>query len=183
MKFKNFIGHFNTVNKHRWLVFKFAIKAGIPFRGLVHDLSKYSLEEFFRGVKYYQGTYSPITAEKRDIGYSTAWLHHKGRNKHHWEYWYDEFADIKAPVVPYKYAVEMACDSLSASKVYNGKNWTPKSQIEYWNRTASKRKLNPKIEAFLTEVFETCGEDGIDKTFKSKKLRKMYDKYVNNEEE
>ena len=77
----------------------------------------------------------------------------------------------------------MACDSLSASKVYNGKNWTPKSQIEYWNRTASKRKLNPKIEAFLTEVFETCVEDGIDKTFKSKKLRKMYDKYVNNEEE
>lgn len=179
----NFFGHLRTITKHRHMVIKHCKKAGILWQGLRHDLSKYSPTEFIPGVKYYTGTKSPNEGERIDKGYSVAWLHHKGRNKHHWEYWYDEFADIKAAVVPYKYAVEMACDSLSASKVYNGKNWTPKSQIEYWNRTASKRKLNPKIEAFLTEVFETCAEDGIDKTFKSKKLRKMYDKYVNNEEE
>lgn len=177
------INHLKTINKHKYYVTMLCFKCGLYKQGILHDLSKYSPTELKTGAKYWVGTRSPNSIERETIGYSSAWLHHKGRNKHHWEYWYDEFADIKAAVVPYKYAVEMACDSLSASKVYNGKNWTPKSQIEYWNRTASKRKLNPKIEAFLTEVFETCAEDGIDKTFKSKKLRKMYDKYVNNEEE
>ena len=28
-------------------------------------------------------------AEREDTGVSTAWLHHKGRNKHHYEHWVD----------------------------------------------------------------------------------------------
>ena len=38
---KNTLKHFHMVNKHRFLVFKLSIKAGIPLQGLVHDLSKY----------------------------------------------------------------------------------------------------------------------------------------------
>ena len=86
---KNLVLHFNLVNKHRFKVFKLCCKAGIPFRGLLHDLSKYSPTEFFESVKYYEGSYSPITNCKKENGYSKAWLHHKGRNKHHYEYWYD----------------------------------------------------------------------------------------------
>ena len=41
------------------------------------------------GAKYYQGNRSPNEIERREKGYSAAWLHHKGRNKHHLEYWID----------------------------------------------------------------------------------------------
>ena len=52
---------------------------GLYRQGLLHDLSKYSWEEFATGVKYYQGNRSPNAAEKEEKGYSAAWLHHKGR--------------------------------------------------------------------------------------------------------
>ena len=90
------------INKHRMLVFRFCLRAGIPFRGLVHDLSKYSLTEFIESVKYYNGKKGLISYCKKDIGYSKAWLHHKGRNKHHHEYWYDYSAPMAAPLMPYK---------------------------------------------------------------------------------
>ena len=89
MIIKNVIKHLILITKHKWVVFKLCCKVGIPWRGLVHDLSKYSPTEFFESIKYYTGTHSPITGEKQDKGYSEAWLHHKGRNKHHSEYWID----------------------------------------------------------------------------------------------
>ena len=66
---------------------------GLYRLGLVHDLSKYSWTEFSVGAKYYQGTRSPNDAERESKGYSSAWLHHKGRNKHHLEYWVDYSVD------------------------------------------------------------------------------------------
>ena len=97
MYFKNIFLHFKLITHHRWLVFKLCCKVGEPWRGFVHDLSKYSPTEFFEGVKYYTGTCSPITEAKKDKGYSRAWLHHKGRNKHHAEYWIDDTAPDPAP--------------------------------------------------------------------------------------
>ena len=117
----NIIKHFITITKHKWLVLILCIKAGIPWRGIVHDLSKYSPTEFIESVKYYQGDHSPITECKKENGYSKAWLHHKGRNKHHYEYWYDREAPDQTPMIPYQYTVEMICDGLAAGIVYNGK--------------------------------------------------------------
>lgn len=151
---KNMILHLNTINKHRWLVFKFSIRAGIPWRGLTHDLSKYSPTEFWEGVKYYQGYRSPILACIEDKGYSEARVHHLGRNKHHPQYWYDEFAIIKEPIIPYKYVAEMICDQISASITYHGKNWTPASVLEYWNKVEERVHLNPKLKRMLTEIYE-----------------------------
>ena len=111
---KNIVLHFNLINKHRWKVFMLCIKAGIPFRGLVHDLSKYSLIEFRESVKYFNGKKSPVVVCKKDKGYSDAWLHHKGRNKHHFEYWYDFACENKTIIMPYQYTVEMICDILAA---------------------------------------------------------------------
>ena len=51
---KNFWGHLTNVVKHKWIVFRLCCKAGIPFRGIVHDLSKFSITEFWQGVKYYR---------------------------------------------------------------------------------------------------------------------------------
>ena len=89
MKLKNFIGHFRTITRHRHKVIAHCRKAGIFWQGLRHDLSKYSPSEFLPGVKYYQGTRSPNEGERDVYGYSLAWMHHKGRNKHHFEYWTD----------------------------------------------------------------------------------------------
>lgn len=178
--FKNVIKHTITVLKHKWIVFKLSIKAGIPFRGLMHDWSKFSKEEFFESVKYYDGSRSPIGICKKKEGYSKAWLHHKGRNKHHQEYWYDYDAPDMTPIIPYKYAVESICDSLSASIIYNGANWTNGKQLEYWNRVkdTSKRMLNPKIREFYTVVYTQVKEQGIKKVITSKNLKKTYNDIV-----
>ena len=85
--------HFNTITHHKMLVMHYCFKAGLYKQGLLHDLSKYSPAEFLVGVKYYAGTKSPNTVERELKVYSGAWLHHKGRNKHHFEYWIDNKPD------------------------------------------------------------------------------------------
>ncbi|MDE6031823.1 MAG: catalase, partial [Oscillospiraceae bacterium] len=120
---KNFIGHFRTITRHRHKVIAHCAKAGIFWQGLLHDLSKYSPTEFWQGVKYYQGTRSPNEGEREAYGYSLAWMHHKGRNKHHFEYWTDYYPPTKTvqPVkMPLRYVAEMFCDRVAASKVYMG---------------------------------------------------------------
>ena len=121
MKLKNFFGHLSVVTRHKWGVFKNCVRCGIPMRGILHDLSKFSPQEFFESVKYFQGNRSPIGASRRANGMSRAWLHHKGRNKHHTEYWFDAEC-AEQPLMPYKYAVECVCDKLAATKTYAGKN-------------------------------------------------------------
>lgn len=179
MKISNIFKHFNTIIKHKWYVFIYSCKAGIPFRGLVHDLSKFSFEEFFESSKYFQGNRSPIAEAKRVNGYSKAWLHHKGRNKHHWQYWYDVTAEDKTPVIPYKYTVEMICDSLAAGKVYKKKQWTKSHQIEFWRKEKKKIQLNEKIQNVLTETYEMIEKEGINNTISKRNLKEIYDRNVN----
>lgn len=179
MKIKNFFKHLNLVNKHRYLVFKLSIKAGIPFRGLVHDLSKYSPTEFLEGVKYFDGKISPIKVCKKKNGYSKAWLHHKGRNKHHFEYWYDFAAPDKTPVMPYKYIVELICDTLAAGLVYKGKDWKQNSQIEYFENRKDLDYINDNIKKVIREVYQQVDKNGIDKTITKSNLKNIYYKYVN----
>ncbi len=178
MNIKNIVGHFKTITKHKWIVFKLSIKAGIPIRGLLHDLSKYSFTEFFESVKYYQnGKRSPIPVAREIKGYSEAWLHHKGRNKHHFEYWYDTDAK-EPPIIPFKYCLEMVCDKLAAGIVYMGNDWTKESELEYWIEKERDRDcINENIKKFLTEVFTQVSKDGIDKTIKKSNIKKIYDKY------
>lgn len=178
MKLKKFFGHLNTVNKHRFLVFKYCVKAGIPFRGLVHDLSKYSLLEFLEGVKYYNGNFSPISTCKKVNGYSKAWLHHKGRNKHHFEYWYDFNSPLKTPVISYKYVVELICDNIAASKTYLKDKWNLNSQLNYFLNRKDLKYINPKIKDMLINVYSDMIDIGIDGVLNKKYLKYMYKKYV-----
>ena len=120
--------HFCTITKHKKLVLKECFRVGLYKQGLLHDMSKYSWTEFRVGCRYYQGTRSPNNAEREEKGYSSAWLHHKGRNKHHYEYWIDYslegpnlLAGMKMPV---RYVVEMFLDRIAASKVYLGDAYT-----------------------------------------------------------
>ena len=176
--FSNFIKHLSLVNRHRFKVFCLCVKAGQPWRGFVHDLSKYSPEEFWEGVKYFQGGYSPIKNCKLENGYSKAWLHHIGRNKHHYEYWYDYNADVSSPILPYKYFVEMVCDSLAAGMVYQGKDWNQEYQMHYWLRVRENAKIHPKMDKLLTKVYTDVAKKGLNTVVNKEYLSDLYRRYT-----
>ena len=173
-----FFKHLHLVNRHRFKVFCLCCMAGEPWRGLLHDLSKYSPEEFFEGVKYFEGSYSPIKNCKRVNGYSKAWLHHIGRNKHHYNYWYDFNADVPAPIMPYKYFVEMVCDSLAAGMIYYGKKWTNEHQLNYWLNEREAAKIHPKMDKLLTKVYSDIAKKGINSVLKKDYLSDLYKRYT-----
>ena len=135
--------HLQTINHHKKLVRKGCFAVGLYRQGLLHDLSKYTPTEFIVGCKYYQGTMSPNNAERIDKGYSSAWLHHKGRNKHHMEYWIDygapeqakgteEHRGICGMKMPLRYAVEMYIDRVAASKNYQKSRYADDSALLYY---------------------------------------------------
>ena len=179
---KNFFGHLKVVRRHRFKVFCLCCKIGIPFQGLTHDLSKYSPTEFWESVKYFQGDYSPIKNCKKENGYSKAWLHHKGRNKHHYEYWYDYAAPIVTPIIPFKYFLEMICDTYAAGMTYQGKKWSQEYQLNYWNKVKDTVQMNPKMKALLERVYQEVANKGINKVLKKKYLKKLYEEYMRNDE-
>ena len=162
------IAHTRTVVTHRHMVLKHCIKAGIPVQGFTHDLSKFSPSEFIYGVKFYKGDKSPNEGEREDHGFSYAWMHHKGRNKHHFEYWndYNIEANKALPVkMPLKYVVEMFCDRVAASKVYLKDKYTCKSPYEYFDKGRSRRTIHPETSDFLEKLLKMLAEKGESYTF------------------
>ena len=162
--------HFKTITRHKIQVMKGCFKVGLYKQGLLHDLSKYSPSEFFVGVKYYQGNRSPNNAEREAIGYSSAWLHHKGRNKHHYEYWIDystkEIPGGMAPApMPVKYVVEMLMDRIAACKIYNGSSYTPKDPLIYYQKGKEKAPIHEDTKALLEKLLFMLAEDGEEVTF------------------
>lgn len=162
------IKHFITITKHRHVVIKHCRKAGIFWQGLRHDLSKYTPTEFIPGAKYYTGKRSPNEGERELYGYSLAWIHHKGRNKHHFEYWtdYSPVSKVVEPVkMPLKYVAEMFCDRVAAGKIYNGDKYTDKSPIEYFMRAKGRRVIHPETSDLIEELLTMLAEKGEDYTF------------------
>ncbi|WP_242832059.1 DUF5662 family protein [Butyrivibrio sp. VCD2006] len=172
---KGVIMHFKTITRHRHLVMKNCFKMGLYFQGLTHDLSKYSPSEFWNGARYYQGTRSPNTRERELFGYSRTWLHHKGRNKHHFEYWIDfykmgdgENHGIVPCRMPDKYVAEMIADRVAACINYRGSEYDSWDSWNYYQKEkvvskylVHKDTLN-KLEFFLKMI----GEQGEAATFK-----------------
>ncbi len=160
---KGFFGHLGVVMRHRRRVIAHCKKAGIFWRGLRHDLSKYSPTEFFAGVKYYQGFRSPNDAQREDNGYSAAWMHHKGRNRHHFEYWTDYDAKTKQIVpieMPKRYVAEMFCDRLAASKIYNGENYTDREPLNYFLKAKGVRVIHPATSDLLEHLLTLLANEG-----------------------
>lgn len=173
----NIWGHFKTITRHRHQVIKHCRKAGILRQGLFHDLSKYSPSEFFVGAKYYQGTRSPNEMERSVIGYSKAWLHHKGRNKHHFEYWSDYNPETRmyGPVkMPLCHVKEMFCDRVAASKIYQGKNYKNSHPYEYFMRGKSNRIIHSETSDILEKLLLMLKDEGEDKTFEYIRNLKQY---------
>lgn len=160
----NWYKHLKTINHHKWLVMKNCFRVGLYKQGLLHDLSKYSWTEFSVGVKYYQGDRSPNDAEREDKGYTSAWLHHKGRNKHHLEYWVDYSMDRSGALagckMPEKYVVEMFCDRIAASKNYNKEKYNDSYPLEYFRKGKARRNhlLHPETDALLESLLVMLAE-------------------------
>ena len=169
MSLLNAVRHFRTITKHKMLVMKGCFQVGLFCQGLLHDLSKYSPEEFVTGVKYFQGTRSPNAAEKEVKGYSAAWLHHKGRNKHHFEYWIDFAPDRSGRLVgnrmPLCYLVEMVMDRIAASKVYKGADYTDASPWEYYEKARNIVVMHPQTKRRLEYLLLMLKEQGEERTF------------------
>lgn len=153
---QKFFGHLKTVLKHKYWVWYYMHKCGCGWRGLWHDMSKFSPVEFFESVKYYTGTRSPIDVCKEENGVSMAWMHHKGRNPHHYEYWQDNFDYGGEPKeMPWKYKVEMICDYLAAGRAYMGKNFSYKAEYKWWlKKLESPRRQHEKDKEFVTNIFK-----------------------------
>ena len=163
--------HLKTISHHKRLVMEHCFRVGLYRQGIMHDLSKYTPVEFFPGVKYFQGTRSPNDAERRDKGYSSAWLHHKGRNKHHLEYWTDYGLEGNHEMVgirmPERYVVEMLCDRMAASKIYKGAAYTDGAPLEYLMRGKMRDKMHPETLALLTRFLTQLRDEGEDAMFAS----------------
>ena len=180
MKIKNIWLHFKKICTHKHYVRQYCWKVGLYKRGLTHDLSKFSPTEFWEGVKYYQGDNSPIDACKRANGYSKAWLHHKGRNSHHYEHWQDNFDNGGNPLLmPFEDSAEMLCDYLGAGKAYMGKNFNYSKEYEWW---INKRKNNLAMHQVNKDFIECILIDLMsqgNKILTKEYLKYVYDKLVN----
>ncbi len=169
------VKHFITITRHRHKVIGYCFFVGIGFQGLFHDLSKYSLVEFFNGARYYTGNCSPNAMERIKRGYSLAWMHHKGRNKHHYEYWTDIIQGEYQPVaMPIKYLKESLCDRIAASKIYMKKKYTNQSPLVYFESRMDAKFMHPDTAKVLHQWLIWVSELGHRKALKKIKKIKSY---------
>lgn len=169
------VRHFITITKHRHKVINYCFKVGIGFQGLFHDLSKYSFNEFKTGVKYYTGSRSPNSFEREEKGYSSAWLHHKGRNKHHFEYWQNiegnNYIKIQMPI---KYLKESFCDRIAASKIYKKDKYVNSLPLEYFEVKKTYDVMEENSAKVLKQWLTWLSIYGEKETFKMVKKIKTY---------
>lgn len=162
--------HLKTITKHKMAVMRHCFAVGLYKQGLLHDLSKYSWTEFSMGAKYYQGNRSPNDAEREDKGYTSSWLHHKGRNKHHLEYWIDyspvEGQKMAGLEMPVRYVAEMFCDRVAASKTYRGRDYKDSDPYDYYMRSLDHYLIHPKTAALLLDMLTVLKEQGEDEAFR-----------------
>lgn len=168
-RIKQFKGHLKTVVTHKYFVGKYCFMCGLYWQGIVHDMSKFSPKEFIESYKYYTGTRSPIDYCKEENGYSLAWLHHRGRNLHHWEMWLDNFEKGTTRLkMPFKYALEMTCDFLGAGRAYNGKGFTIEDEYQWWLNKRKVALIHKETLLLLDILFTFMRKDGIEKTLRNK---------------
>ena len=187
-KKKNFrkaqpVAHLKTITVHRHLVCRYCFRLGLYRQGLLHDLSKYSPSEFLAGARYYQGDRSPNDAERIETGVSQAWLHHKGRNRHHFEYWVDyvrmpdDRIDFKGHKMPIRYVAEMFCDRIAACRVYMGEKYTDASPWEYFQRGKNDIPIHPETAAELEKMLLTLKDEGEEAAFRYVRRRLKEEKW------
>ena len=161
----DFFGHLRTINHHKMLVTKTCFRVGLYRQGILHDLSKYHPVEFIPGGIYYQGTRSPISREKELNGYSKGWLHHKGRNPHHFEYWIDytpssQGVKLVGMKMPKKYVAEMVIDRICASKNYQKEKYNDSSALVYYMNGRGAMLVDKETDFLAIYLLTILSEKG-----------------------
>ena len=148
-----------------WFVFVECCRLGIPWLGVVHDLSKFSPAEFLYYARNFYGEWpdqdSPdvrasflgagVTLRtKQDVkcDFDFAWLHHQNTNKHHPEYWQlrARHRPLEELPMPDRYRREMLADWIGAGRAYQN----PDTRGWYFlNRKSIK--LHPDTRAWVEE--------------------------------
>ena len=137
----NIKGHFETITRHKLLVMKYCFECGLYQQGLT---------------------------ERAARGYSSAWLHHKGRNKHHLEYWIDYTTNksgLGGMKMPLRYVCEMVCDRVAASQIYLGDKYTDASPWQYYEKSKDHYLLHPETRALLEKLLLMVRDLGQERTF------------------
>ena len=136
---------------HKYYVAKYCFQIGLYWQGITHDLSKFSFTEFSRAIKYWDDKISSLANERKILGYSQTFLHHRGRNPHHYEYWIHSLDDGGVPArMPKKYVLELICDYLAAAKTYGA---DPRKEYIWWAKQQSHMKIHKETKDYITEVF------------------------------
>ena len=96
-----------------------------------------------------------------------AWMHHKGRNRHHYEYWNDYNAvreEGKSPIIyvqmPRKYVVEMLMDRISASETYRGAQYTQHDPLKYFLNGRGRTLMHPQTAKELERMLRILDRRG-----------------------
>ena len=158
----NIFKHLKTIMVHKWWVFVYCCRCGLIWRGIKHDMSKFSPTEFGESIKYYTGTRSPIDVCKEKNGYSKAWQHHKGRNTHHYEHWTDNYDNGTTYIqMPLADAMEMVCDYLAAARAYMKKDFSYEAEYNWWinKKKPTVNAMHPIIKNFITKVLYNLNEN------------------------
>lgn len=178
----NYLKHLHTINKHKYHVFKVCYDLGIPWRGLVHDLSKYSFKEFVPYAKYFQPGSSPAGIAKKREGFFLAWNHHKGHNRHHPEWWMDIIKGEICTICPeWDDVLEMFADWIGAGIAYNPEHFDEKEPLRYFLNRKDLWLLHPTLidcaTYFLTNISEHGYRYAIDNIDKVRTI------YINSQRE
>ena len=150
-----FWGHLKTITHHRHLVMRYLAMPAPPV--------------FLAGVRFFRGPRTPNPAARAPNGYSLAWMHHKGRNRHHFEYWTDLSPVTRTyePVdMPVRYLCEMVADRIAACKTYQGAAYTDASALQYLDRAQESRLVHPNTMKRLRFLLTMLAEQGEPATFR-----------------
>lgn len=149
---KKAVGHMKTILHHKKLVAEGCFQVGLYRQGVLHDMSKFQPEELLNGFRFYQGgLQSPNNGERVVKGHSDAWIHHKGRNRHHYEYWTDYNIEaakrgdypIQPVQMPRRYVAEMLMDRIAASKTYMKDKYSDVEPLRYFQKGKAGHLMHP----------------------------------------
>ena len=145
---------------HKWLVFKAAVKLGIIWRGIVHDLSKLLPSEWLPRIEVLRQYDSgkaifdvalEFDPDKFDDEMKYCWLLHYRRNKHHWQWWVTILDSGRLKVFPMedKYRKEMLADWIAVSERPDRQDIVP-----WYEQNKNNMVLNPETREWLEKELE-----------------------------
>jgi len=125
-----------------------------PHLLMIHDLSKWSEEEFVPYALHFFGGGAPNL-------FAPAWLHHIHYNPHHWQHWvFPDNFELKGAntfqgtvMMPEEYALEMIADWIGASRVYSNTD----DMSKWLRKSVPKIKLHPATREYVTKILKDIG--------------------------